>query len=65
MARTVLGANPNFRAAWRADALSHASPTASSKCLENGALLGNGGTLSAFSPHSGHFTRYTSAHTVV
>jgi hypothetical protein len=40
-----------------AEAISHASPTASSNLLENGALLGNKGTFSRFTPQSGHFTR--------
>src|SRR5580700_8196325 len=65
MARTVLDAKPNRRATCRADALSHAWPTASSKRLLNGALLGSSGTFSTFTPHSGHFTRYTSMYTAV
>jgi hypothetical protein len=39
--------------------------TASSKRLLNGGLLGNSGTFSILTPHSGHFTRYTSMCTVV
>jgi hypothetical protein len=35
------------------------------KAFENGALLGNCGTFSRFTPQSGHFTRYTSMNTVV
>ena len=45
MALTVLSASPNCLATRRAEALSQASPTASSKRLENGALLGNWSTL--------------------
>jgi hypothetical protein len=40
-----------------AEALSHASPTASSRRFEKGALLGSCRTSSRFTPHSGHFTR--------
>ncbi|HLK68950.1 MAG TPA: hypothetical protein VKU19_36210 [Bryobacteraceae bacterium] len=65
MARTVLSASPMRRATWRADALSHAWPTASSKRWLKGALLGNSGTFSIFTPHAEHFTRYTSMCTVV
>jgi hypothetical protein len=64
-ARTVLAASRNCRATWRTDALSHANPTASSKRLLNGALLGNLGTFSTFAPHCGQHTRYTSMTTVV
>ena len=53
IARTVLAANPNCRATWRAAALSHACPTASSNRLLNGALLGNCGTFSILMPQSG------------
>src|SRR6516164_1989288 len=65
IARTVLAARRNCRATCRTDALSHASPTASSKRLLNGALLGNWGTFSTFTPHCGQHTRYTSMTTVV
>jgi len=57
MARTVLAASLICRATWRAAALSHACPTAPSKRLLNGALLGNCATLSARIPQRGHFTR--------
>jgi len=57
MARTVLSASPNRLATRRAEALSQASPTASSKRLEKGALLGNWSTLSIFKPQSGQRTR--------
>jgi hypothetical protein len=40
-------------------------PTASSKRLLNGALPASNGTFSTLTPHSGHFTRYTSMNTVV
>jgi hypothetical protein len=53
------------RATGRADALSQACPTASSKRLLNGALLGSSGTFSTLTPHFVHFTRYTSMHTAV
>jgi hypothetical protein len=56
MARTVLSTSPDRRAACRADALSHACATASSKRLLNGALPGSRGTFSTFTPQSGHFT---------
>ena len=49
----------------RAAALSQDSPTASSNRLLNGALLGNCGTFSAFTPQSGHRRRYNSTDTVV
>src|SRR6516164_9863448 len=65
MARTVLGDNPNCLATLRTAALSQASPTASSKRLLKGALLGNCGTFSVFTPQSGHCTRYSSTTTVV
>src|SRR5713101_5143872 len=65
MARTVLCANPNCWATRRAEALSQASPTASSKRLEKGALLGNWSTFSIFKPQSGQRTRYNSITTVV
>src|SRR5689334_4709946 len=45
MTRTVLDAKPNRSATCRAAALSQACPTASSKRLLNGALLGNCGTF--------------------
>src|ERR1019366_6059115 len=51
--------------AQRADALSHANPTASSKRLLKGALLGSCGTFSTLPPHCGQHTRYTSMITVV
>src|SRR5262249_47535937 len=41
----------------RTEALSQARPTASSKRLLNGALLGSSGTFSALTPHSGQRTR--------
>src|SRR5271157_4703026 len=44
--------------------LTCANPTASSKRLLNGALLGNCGTFSLFNPQSGHRTRYNSITTV-
>jgi hypothetical protein len=53
------------RATCRAEALSQACPTASSKRLLKGDLLGNGGTFSTLIPHSGQFTRYSSITTVV
>src|SRR5580700_2174612 len=59
MTRTVLLAKPNCLATRRTAALSQANPTASSKRLLNGALLGNCGTFSVFTPHSGQRTRYT------
>ena len=65
MARTVLLAKPNCRATRRTAALSQANPTASSKRLLNGALLGNCGTFSVFTPQSGQRTRYNSITTVV
>src|SRR5438270_13794190 len=65
MARTVLAARPMCRATWRAAALSQACPTASSKSLLQGALLGSCATLSARIPQRGHFTRYVSTTTVV
>src|SRR6267154_1597780 len=65
MARTVLSASPNRLAILRAEALSQASPTASSKRLEKGALLGSWSTFSIFKPQSGHRTRYSSITTVV
>src|SRR6516165_331114 len=65
MARTVLGDSPNCRATRRTAAFSQASPTASSKRLLKGALLGNCGTFSVFTPQSGHCTRYSSTTTVV
>ena len=65
MARTVLLARPNCRATRRTAALSQANPTASSKRLLNGALLGNCGTFSVFTPQSGQRTRYNSTTTVV
>src|SRR5258708_22536516 len=65
MARTVLSARQNLRATCRADALSHACPTISSKRLLNGALLGNCSTRSVLIPHSGHRIRYNSITTVV
>ena len=40
-------------------------PTASSKRLLKGALLGSSGTFSLFTPHSGQRTRYNSTTTVV
>ena len=40
-------------------------PTASSNRLLNGALLGSCSTFSAFTPHCGHRTRYSSSTTVV
>jgi hypothetical protein len=40
LARTVLATSPNCLATRRTDALSHPSPTASSKSLLNGALPG-------------------------
>src|SRR6516165_995093 len=46
MARTVLAARPNCRPTRRSAALSQASPTASSKRLLKGALLGISGTFS-------------------
>jgi hypothetical protein len=64
MARTVLGTNPNCRATRRTAALSQANPTASSKRLLNGALLGNCGTFSVLIPQSGQRTRYSSITTV-
>lgn len=51
MARTVLLARPNCRATRRTAALSQTNPTASSKRLLNGALLGNCGTFPS-SPRS-------------
>src|SRR3982075_1358933 len=64
MARTVLSASPNRRATCRAEADSQACPTASSKRLENGALLGSCATLSIFGPQVGQRTRYNSTTTV-
>src|ERR1019366_107708 len=64
MARAVLAANPMRLATCRAAALSHACPTASSNRLLNGALLGSCSTFSAFTPHCGHRTRYSSSTTV-
>lgn len=57
IAPTVLAASPNCLATWRTDALSHANPTASSKRLLNGALLGNCGSFSIFTPQFGQQTR--------
>src|SRR5438093_3920936 len=65
MARTVLDARPSRLATCRAAALSHACPTASSNRLLKGALLGSCSTFSAFTPQSGHRTRYRSSTTVV
>src|ERR1700733_6383212 len=65
MGRAVLAAKPRPLATCRADALSHARPTASSNRLLNGALLGSNGTFSTLTPQSGHFTRYTSMCTAV
>jgi hypothetical protein len=65
MARTVLLESANCRATRRTAALSQASPTASSKRLLNGALLGSCGTFSVFTPQSGQRTRYNSTTTVV
>ena len=65
MARTVLVESPNCRATRRAAALSQASPTASSKRLLKGALPGNCGTFSAFTPQRGQRSRYSSIVTVV
>src|SRR6266571_8175170 len=65
MPRTVLSAMPNCFATRRAAALSHAKPTASSKRLLNGALLGNCSTFSALRPQSGHLNRYSSITTLV
>jgi len=65
MLRTVLAASPNCWATRRAAAFSQDSPTASSKRLLNGALLGNCATFSAFTPQSGHRIRYNSTTTVV
>src|SRR6266567_4047645 len=48
-----------------AAALSQAWPTALSKRLLNGALEGNRGTFSVFTPQSGQRTRYSSTTTVV
>src|ERR1035441_936060 len=64
IARTALSARPIRRATCRAEALSHAWPTASSKRLLKGALLGSSGTFSILTPHTGHLTRYTSMCTV-
>ena len=64
-AGTVLAGSPNRSATCRAAALSQACPTASSKRLLNGALLGNCGTFSILIPQSGQQTRYTSTTTVV
>ncbi len=61
----MLSANPNCLATRRAEALSQAWPTASSKRLEKGALLGNWSTFSIFKPQSGQRTRYSSITTVV
>src|ERR1019366_6770960 len=55
---------PTRCATCRAEADSQACPTASSKRLENGALLGNCATFSIFGPQSGHRTRYNSITTV-
>src|SRR5450756_2157826 len=57
--------SPMRRATCRAEALSQACPTASSRRLLKGDLLGNGGTFSTLIPHSGQFTRYSSIATVV
>ena len=65
MARTVLFAKPNFLATRRAEALSQASPTASSKRLEKGALQGNWSTFSIRKPQLGQRSRYNSITTVV
>src|ERR1035437_4424235 len=65
MPRTVLSARPIRRAPCRAEALSQDSPTASSNRLLYGDLLGNCGTFSAFTPHAGQSTRYSSTTTVV
>src|SRR6185437_15140406 len=65
MARTVLCASPNCLATRRAEALSQASPTASSKRLEKGALLGSWSTFSILRPQSGQRNRYSSITTVV
>ena len=65
IARTVLAASRDCLATWRTDAPSHANPTASSKRLLNGALLGNWGTSSTFAAHGGQHTRYTPMTTVV
>src|SRR5207253_2418754 len=65
MARTVLDARPSRLATCRAAALSHACPTASSNRLLKGAWLGSCSTFSAFTPQSGHRTRYRSSTTVV
>ena len=61
----MLAASRNCLATWRTDALSHANPTASSKRLLKGALLGSCGTFSTLTPHFGQHTRYTSMTTVV
>ena len=55
---------PKRRATRRAAALSQACPTASSKRLLNGALLGNCGTFSIYAAVRA-LTRYTSTTTVV
>src|SRR6266852_3683262 len=64
IARTVLSGNPKLCATCRADADEQARPTASSKRLENGALLGNCATFSIFGPQSGQRTRYNPTTTV-
>ena len=62
--KTVLAAKLRRLATRLTGALSQASPTASSKRLLNGALLGTCGTRSTLTPQSGHRTRCTSITTV-
>jgi hypothetical protein len=59
------GPIPICMATCRTAALSQVCPTASSKRLLYGALLGNCATFSARKPQRGHFTRYISTTTVV
>lgn len=48
---------PKLSATCLADAISQASPTASSNLLENGALLGESNTVSRLTPQFGQLTR--------
>ena len=64
IARTVLVGIRNCFATWIAEAPSHAPPTASSKRLLNGALLGSCTTFSTRGPQSGQRNRHNSTITV-
>lgn len=62
---TALAANLNCLATRPAAGLSQASPTASSNRSLNGALLGNGGIFSVFTPQSGQRNRFSSTTKIV